>query len=774
MADAELTMTSCQDPSIDSEEAKEIRSGPALRSPRMYEPSSFGALGIYLALSAFFFGRGLIGRFAASHIGAGPDPGLMMWFLVWWPTALLNAINPFISHALWVPAGFNLAWQTSIPFASIVASPLTLTAGPVVAFNVVSILSPALDAWAAFVLCYYLSRNWWAALLGGYVFGYSAFLLNALQFGHLHLALAFCVPLVAYAVARRLKGESSERSFFLLLTSLLFIQFLLSMEILATLTMILAAGLLVGWWLSPPGTRHQVSRLLRPIVYSYALTLLILSPYLYYIFVHFKTSSIFASSAFSADLLNFLIPSRVNEIGLIAPIQRLSSRLMGGWAPENDAYIGLPLLAIIVIYARQAYHTLARTLLYGLAIVCVLALGPVLHVAGFELPAALPGVLLARLPLLDDALPARFTLYAFLIVAVIASEWLATGKSTRMVKCSLAVAVIAFGLPNLSPLSWRSPVSTPGFFRTNIYRRYLRRGDTIIILPYGYNGDCMLWQAQTNMYFRMAEGYGAGAPDQFLTWPISEAFLFNRWFVPDAAEQLRAFLAAHKVSAIVVADSTFEPWRNLLATLDITPIRIGGVRLYQLPASLQEQSAPTLTEMSARFNLQRFAKLVNTARSYVASGKDLTSLSVLEAERLDLLSDRDLIGPRLGIRLGSPPMPHTITDPHRAYGVYLGEANDDRVAIGIFAWDPIKLVEKLRRVTEAIYFPDSTRMAPKNPSSLRGVKGWLVAEFSREQLEAAAQMFGGLGAQNGGIQAASFTNHRVSPERFRAQPPLRE
>ncbi|MGA8059390.1 MAG: hypothetical protein WB999_14180, partial [Candidatus Binataceae bacterium] len=79
------------------------RSGPppaeAGAAPRACEPRSLAALVLYLALSFIFFGRLLFGNLRTLHIGAGPDPGLMMWFLVWWPHAVINGINPFLSSA---------------------------------------------------------------------------------------------------------------------------------------------------------------------------------------------------------------------------------------------------------------------------------------------------------------------------------------------------------------------------------------------------------------------------------------------------------------------------------------------------------------------------------------------------------------------------------------------------------------------------------------------------------------------------------------------------
>jgi len=40
--------------------------------------------------------------------------------------------------------------------------------------------------------------------------------------------------------------------------------------------------------------------------------------------------------------------------------------------------------------------------------------------------------------------------------------------------------------------------------------------------PYRSNGNGMLWQAQSEMYFRMAGGFLGLAPAEFGHWPLAE------------------------------------------------------------------------------------------------------------------------------------------------------------------------------------------------------------------------------------------------------------
>ena len=69
---------------------------------------------------------------------------------------------------------------------------------------------------------------------------------------------------------------------------------------------------------------------------------------------------------------------------------------------------------------------------------------------------------------------------------------------------ALGLAIVPFMLPNLSASFWATPAEIPSFFTNGLYRQYLAPGETVMVLPYGYLGEGMLWQAATGFYFRMA------------------------------------------------------------------------------------------------------------------------------------------------------------------------------------------------------------------------------------------------------------------------------
>src|SRR5581483_4366780 len=126
-------------------------------------------------------------------VGYSVDPEIFVWSLAWWPHAILHGENPFVTHAIWATPGVNLAWTTSIPGLAVLAAPLTIVAGPMLAYNVLAIAMPALAAWTAFLLCRRLTGSLWASLAGGYLFGFSPYIFGQTE-GHMHESSVFLVP----------------------------------------------------------------------------------------------------------------------------------------------------------------------------------------------------------------------------------------------------------------------------------------------------------------------------------------------------------------------------------------------------------------------------------------------------------------------------------------------------------------------------------------------------------------------------------------------------
>ncbi len=140
-------------------------------------------------------------------LGYSGDNFQHAWFLWHFAKAVVAGQNPFYTNLIFYPNQVNLAWSTTDPLAGALALPLSLSAGPFVAYNLSLILQLALGAFFARLLCLKICHNEAAALIGGIVFGFSPFLV-AHALGHLSLVTAFPIPLYVLALSRILDGEN--------------------------------------------------------------------------------------------------------------------------------------------------------------------------------------------------------------------------------------------------------------------------------------------------------------------------------------------------------------------------------------------------------------------------------------------------------------------------------------------------------------------------------------------------------------------------------------
>ena len=90
-----------------------------------------------------------------------------------------------------------------------------------------------------------------------------------------------------------------------------------------------------------------------------------------------------------------------------------------GFPSEQSGYLGIPLLVILWLYLCRRGRFLG-IVLAGI----VLANWPQFWFAGRQTHIPLPWAFLRHLPLIGDALPSRFMLYASLVAAIVTALWI--------------------------------------------------------------------------------------------------------------------------------------------------------------------------------------------------------------------------------------------------------------------------------------------------------------------------------------------------------------
>ena len=468
--------------------------------------TSFAVLVGYAALSFAFVGWRLLPHPGRALVGAPQqsDAEIFIWSFAWWPHAILHWTNPFVSHVVYAPTGVNLAWVTSVPGLAVAFAPLTLLFGPSAAFNVAAVLLPALSAWTAFLLCRYITGSTGASMFGGYLYGFSAYMLGHQFASHLNLTGVFLLPLAALLVLRHLRGELDARGLACRLGLLLAFQAYISTEVTVTLTMALVFGLALAFALVRE-TRARIRSVLRAVAGAYGLAALLAAPLIYYALTGLTRGVNVFADYYSADLLNLVLPTHLTGWGG-STFKGITGHFPGNDA-ERGAYIGVPTLLILGLFAMRTWRAAStRFLLSAFVLAVFLSLGTGLYVDGDRI-VWLPWSIWAHWVGFEQIIPSRLIVYAVLAAAVMVAMWISTTKG-RVFRSPYVLPVLAVAA--LVPPVWRADdVSHPhrwSFFSEGLYKKCLPRNETVMIFPFGRWGDSLLWQAETGFWFKMAEG----------------------------------------------------------------------------------------------------------------------------------------------------------------------------------------------------------------------------------------------------------------------------
>jgi hypothetical protein len=542
----------------------------------------------------------LVGRPVLLHPGrgvVGSNPGsdfqVMTWSLRWWPWALGHHADPLRTQLLWAPGGFPTIWITAIPAVSLLASPLTLTLGPVVAYNLLMFAAVGLAAACAYLLCYELTGSVGASIVGGLMFGLSPYMMGHTASQHLDLTFIWPIPLIAWAIVRRVRGRwQSSRSFVLVVAALLVVQLGSSLELFLDLTLVLGLSFAIAL-VGARGRRREVVGLggLVGLAYCAALPLVAGAAYLALTSPHGPLP--YPPASYSIDLANLVVPTPLSLLGLAGRARELSQHFVGNIG-EQDGYLGLPAVALIVLAARARWRQGAWLAVSLLVVVFVVSLGPVLTVGGRPL-VGLP-LATTRLPLLGDMLPARLALFTALLAACLVAVWLGADRRGWL-RIGAGALVLASLLPNLvlsgrvahawsnsQIVSFSTARPTTGFVADTGWRRLIHRGETVLVLPTGSRTASLYWQVEGNMRFRLAIPATPFVPPRFAAEPTLVGLVNQTLPRTDgerlAAARLRTFLAKEHIGAVVTG-LVSERWRRIVAdATDTSPRRLAGSLVY--------------------------------------------------------------------------------------------------------------------------------------------------------------------------------------------------
>ena len=456
----------------------------------------------------------------------GGDMTQMTWYLAWTPHALAHANNPFFTTTLNYPDGVNLAQNTSAPLLGLVTAPLTLAVNPVASLNLLLWLAFPLSATAMYVVARRLGAWPPAAFLAGALYGFSPHVVNQ-SFNHLNLAFVPLPPLMLLALYETLRPDNPRvLRWGLALAGLSLAQFFISAEIAATtaLTGLLATVLLGG---SHP---RQVVPAIRRSALALAVAFAIMAAFVAYpawFLLHGlnRYEGPAYGDGISADLLGTIVPTDNLRFHSAAAVAR-GHALANGNVPENGSYLGLALIALLVVLVATCWSVRWIRLSAAMVVLLtVLSWGRVVIIdnepSGFTMPFALGDV-----PLIDNAMPIRLSLQVSIFAAVIVAVGLTevrrrlravddadVGRARRAVRVGLAGAAAALVVASVVTLVPRWPFPTdptdvPTYFSTSAVE-HIPQDSVVLMTPYPWVADVrpQLWQATSGIRYRLLGGY---------------------------------------------------------------------------------------------------------------------------------------------------------------------------------------------------------------------------------------------------------------------------
>ena len=551
---------------------------------------------------------------ASRTVAGNPgDADLFAWYARYAAAAVAHGHLPaLVTSALNAPGGVNLMWNSSLLLPCLLLSPVTLLFGPQVSLTVLTTIGFAGSAAAMFGVLrrWQVSRS--AAALGGAVYGFSPALLQS-AIGHYNLQLAILPPLIIDAMLRLAAGRpwSSRlpphvRSG-LVLGVLLAAQLFISEELALTTAV---TGLLLVAVLATGHPRRAIRRA-RPAAVGLAVaagTTLALAGW--GLWVQFfgplaQSGTPFAHDFYENDLSGFVTPS--GYLLFHTHASAATAALYRGQAPEYLAYLGWPLIIVLVLAAAVFWlRPLVRALAGTAVILVLLSLGGYPLVAGASHTSwFLPWHWLEYLPLAGSVLPDRLSiLIAGLVGALLAVTLdlvrtkLRAAEARRGLRLLASVVAVLACLPLVPlPLPAATAVPLPAGWVAALARLDLPSGARVLVVPVPevHLTAAMRWEADGSKQYALIGGYfigpawnggayvdgsGPAATSTYLNqlWvaglrpgsaldALTAGLNFGAPVAPPAASQVRADLTAWHPAAVVAVTARGSALATYLTSL---------------------------------------------------------------------------------------------------------------------------------------------------------------------------------------------------------------
>ncbi len=513
--------------------------------------------------------------FLSTHLVGQPGDALLHAWDLWWVSKAVTELHqsPWHTTYLHFPHGTTLLGHALNPLNGFMAIPLLRIMSLNQTYNFLLVFSFVASGLAAFLLAYRFTRSYWGSFAAGFIFTFSSYHF-AHAWGHPELCSMHWIPLFLlswYALINKPRISLAVASAFLLFLNLLTTPYYF-------LNCIIAALVFVIWhlvaWKSPLRlfTRRYTSALLGFL----GTTFLTAGPLAAAVVLsNIKDPFLGCHNPriWSVDLLARFICGGCWRFAALTKFYW--SKLPGNIA-ESCVHIGLS-VTFLAAWAwikrrelpyRETGLWLSITFVFG-----VLALGPVLHVWGKEIPfILLPYALVERIfpPLRLAGCPNRTMPMVFLGVGILSAYgFLLLSSKLRGKRLFLLVPLVSLlvieYLPRQIPAS---AVDIP--WDVQILRALPEKGGIIDTTCLGDNWmDCRVTYYQTVHGKPRAFGYISRVPQSVALKDTQIMRLLRQG-------KYSALYTDHRFAYIISGTSLDDPSLKLLYVTDI------GIHIYEL------------------------------------------------------------------------------------------------------------------------------------------------------------------------------------------------
>ncbi|MER6955727.1 dolichyl-phosphate beta-glucosyltransferase [Streptomyces sp. NPDC000618] len=538
------------------------------------------------------------------------DQNQWEWFFAVTADNVAHLRNPLFTDLQGFPDGVNLMANTTMLGLSVPLTPLTLLLGPALVLSLVMTLGLAATAVAWYrLIVRRLVRQRGAAFAGAALAAFAPPMVSHAN-AHPNFVVLFMIPPIIERALRLTTGARVTRDA-VVLGLMAAYQFFLGEE-----PLLLAAMGMVLFAVAYAAVRPDVARTAaRPLLNGTAIAAAVCLPLIVY-----PLAWQFSGPQSYTGIDHGTAPGVANSLRALFSFAERSA--IAGDADsadalslnptEQNAFYGWPLaLLAFAITVRLWRQPAVKALACTVAAAAVLSLGPRIPLPLTDTTFPGPWSLLADLPLFESVIESRIALVCAPPLGMLLA--LAIGglaQARRLLTQYAGLLAVCLGLLPLLPAPLKSEprAATPAFFTDDVWKTYVRDGETLVPVPLAEpeDAEALHWQTATGLGFRMPGGYFNGplgegdrtgvygVPLRFTASLLRDVRQTGVVPVIDAAAraEAREDLAHWRAGVLVLAPQRYED--RLRETVDklvgLPGRRVAGVWVWDLHQGTQEGS----------------------------------------------------------------------------------------------------------------------------------------------------------------------------------------